>query len=543
MVLALLLVVAFGGVAARLVEITVMRTGGERAAAREDRHAAPAASRAEIVDRNGTLLATTLAAASLFANPRKIADAEDAAQRLAAVLPDIDRKAVAARLKSDRGFVWLRRGLTPRQHAAVHRLGIPGFEFVTEPQRVYPHGALTAHIVGTTDVDNLGLSGIERSFDGTLRDYGGPLELSVDVRVQHVLREEIAATMAAHHAIGAAGIILDAQTSEIVAMVSLPDFDPLAVGLAPAEARFNRNTLGLYEMGSTFKIFTTAMVLDTGRGTFGTAYDASEPIQVASFTIRDFHGQNRRLTLQEVFKYSSNIGAVRMAVELGLPTQRSYLGKLGLLQAPTVELPEVGAPLVPKPWLPINGMTIAFGHGIAVSPLQAANAVAAIVNGGVLRPPTLVRRPPGAIPSGERVISLATSEKMRKLMRLTVVEGTGKRADVPGYVLGGKTGTAEKNDGKRYSDSKRLANFVGAFPIHAPRFVVQVLIDEPKGVPDTNGQATGGVVAAPVVARIVARAAPLLGVEPVDVESPRVRDALTIAGASPAPRGRNLAAQ
>lgn len=504
---------AFLVVGWRLVDITALSAGNQ------PRMAAVAAAlpsgRADIVDRNGVVLATSLATASLYANAQQVRDPEAAAARLVEVLPDLSRTEVAAKLATGRSFIWLKRNLTPREHYRVNRLGIPGLYFERQQRRVYPHGSLTAHSVGFTDVDDRGLSGIERSFDEVLRDRGEPLALSLDLRVQHAMTQELGAAMAEFGAIGAAGLVMDVASGEVLAMVSLPSFDPERPGAAPADSRFNRASLGLYEMGSVFKIFTVAMALDEGVVTLRSGYDTSKPIRVARFTINDFHAKNRWLSVPEIFMYSSNIGAARMAMDTGTALQRSFLERLGLTRPASIELSEVGTPMLPSPWREINTMTIAYGHGLAVSPVQFTSAAAAVVNGGSFRPATLLKRPAGAPSPGTQIMDRATSLKMRRLLRLVVSRGTGRKANAEGYRVGGKTGTADKLVNGRYARNTRLASFLGAFPMEAPRYVVFAMIDEPKGIERTHGYATGGWVAAPVVRAVIERIGPMLGVAPL----------------------------
>jgi cell division protein FtsI (penicillin-binding protein 3) len=408
-------------------------------------------------------------------------------------------------------------------------LGIPGLHFQREERRVYPQGSLTSHIVGFAGTDSVGLGGLEKQFDGMLRDGAQPLKLSLDVRIQHILREEIGRQMVKFDGIGGAGVMLDANTGEVIAMVSLPDFDPNLTGTAAEDARFNRATLGVYEMGSTFKIFNTALALDSGSATMKSGYDATNPIRIARFTINDYHAKRRWLSVPEIFMYSSNIGSVKMALDFGSDAQRGFMDKLGFLAPVSVELPERGTPMAPSPWRQINTMTIAFGHGIAVSPLHLASGVASIVNGGTRWPVTVLKRDPAVRAVGKQVISKRTSKQMRQLLRLVVENGTGRKAAAEGYLVGGKTGTAEK-PGKSgaYARKALLSSFVAAFPIHDPRYVVLVMIDEPKGNKESHGYATGGWVAAPAVRRIVSRSAPLLGLFPMDEESPEIRQVLNI---------------
>jgi cell division protein FtsI (penicillin-binding protein 3) len=522
-----LFALAFAIVALRLVDVTILKEGHEPRLARMPTMELQT-ERANIVDRNGVLLATSLATASLYANPKLVLDPAEAAVKLARVLPGINEKETAARLASERSFVWLRRNLSPREQYLVNRLGIPGLFFQREERRVYPHGHLASHVIGFTDIDNRGLAGIEQYFDDRLKQSNEPLQLSIDIRVQHLIREELSAAVEEFRAIGGAAMVLDVDTGELLAMVSLPDYDPNAPAQADPETRFNRNTLGVYEPGSTFKIFNTAMALDYGTTTLAGGYDASKPIRVSRFTISDYKGQNRWLTVPEIFLYSSNIGSVRMALDVGRDRQRDFLGRFGFLKTPSIELPEIGGPLVPSPWREISTMTVAFGHGISVTPLQIVAGASAIVNGGLMRPLTLLKREDGAPVPGNRVISSRTSEQMRRLMRLVVEKGTAKSANVPGYVVGGKTGTAEKIVNGRYKRDSRISSFVGAFPMNAPRFVVYAMLDEPKGNKATHGYATAGWVVAPMIGRIVTRVAALYGIAPLDETAPEIHDQMLV---------------
>lgn len=485
--------------------------------------------RADIVDRNGTLLATSLTTQSLYANPRQMLDPADAARRLARVLPGLNEREMLQRFQSERAFIWVKRNLTPRQQMDVNRLGIPGLFFQREERRIYPHGALTGHLVGFTDIDNRGIAGVEQSQDERLRRQPDQrLELSIDIRAQHILRAELARQIAEFRAIGGSAIIMDVASGEILAMVSLPDFDANAPATATDEQRFNRNTLGLYEMGSTFKTFTIAMALDAGTTNMNASYDARRPIEWGQHTINDFRGQHRWLTVPEVFMHSSNIGMVRIMLQAGRERQRAFLGRLGLFRPTTVELPEVATPRIPNPWREINAMTIAFGHGMSVTPLHLLNATAASINGGVLRPVTLLRREEAGAVAGERVMAQRTSDQIRRLMRMVVMQGSGRAAAAPGYLVGGKTGTAEKIRGRRYSEHARIASFVGAFPINNPRYAMLVMLDEPQPTAQTQGFATGGWVAAPLVGRLVPQLAALWNVAPVDENEPLVREQLAL---------------
>ena len=528
---------AFGAVGIKLVDATVMSQGGDTGLAQAaSAHAIPA-SRADIVDRNGVLLASSLATASLHADPKLIINPVEATRKLVSVLPDLDYNDTLSKLKSDKRFVWIRRNLNPREHYEVNRLGIPGIYFQREERRVYPNANLTAHVVGFTGVDNSGLMGIEQSFDKQLRASSEPLQLSLDVRLQHIVKRELQTAVDEFQALGGAGMIMDVKTGEVLAMVSLPDFDPHAP-TNDENARFNRNTLGVYEMGSTFKIFNSALALESGKIHMGDSFDATKSIRVGRFSISDYHGKNRWLTVPEIFMYSSNIGSVRMAMEVGTPAQRALMDKLGLLKRSPVEIPEVGAPMVPHPWRDASTMTIAFGHGLSVSPVQMASAAGAAMNGGILHPATLLKRAPDAEIPGTRVISPQTSDQIRRLMRLVVTQGTATGAAAPGYVVGGKTGTAEKTSGHGYAKKALLSSFIGGFPINDPRYLVLAMIDEPKGNKRTFGYATGGWVAAPLAGRIIRQVGPLMGISPIDENLPEIRNATEI---HLNPRGSTLA--
>lgn len=506
--------VAFAVVAGRLVEMALFNEDREPRLPRAARSDPAAVGRLDVVDRNGVLMATSLPTAALYANPRQVIDADDYAAKLARVLPGLEHAEAAAKLKGRGSFVWLARNLTPWQQYEVNRLGLPGLAFHRAERRIYPLARIASHAVGLTDVDGRGIAGVERFFDETLRSGEGPIELSLDVRVQAVVHGELTRAVAEYGAIGAAGLVLDVDSGEVLSMVSLPDYDPNAPEALNSEAGFNRVTKGVYEMGSTFKLFTTAMALDSGTVGLQDGYDATHPIRISRFTINDFHGKKRWLSVPEILVYSSNIGAAKMGLDVGTRQQRGYLGRLGLLEPAAIELPEVATPLAPQRWREINTLTIAYGHGLAVTPLQLGSAVGTLVNGGIHRPPTLLKQQSGASAEGRRVISEKTSREMRGLMRLVVRYGTGRRAEAPGYLVGGKTGTADKQGGRGYRRDAAISSFVGAFPIEAPRYVVLVMIDEPKGTKETGNQATGGAVAAPVIARIVRQIGPILDIQP-----------------------------
>jgi cell division protein FtsI (penicillin-binding protein 3) len=533
-----LFVLAFLVISARLIELSGFKAGDVHFA-QERTITKPVINRANIVDRNGVLLATTLEAPSLFADPKLIADKRATAHALAEILPDLTEGEIYARLNADKSFVWLDRRLTPRQEYAVNRLGVPGLQFKSEGKRVYPEGALTAPIVGYVGIDDNGLAGIERSFGKVLKHGTQLVQLSIDVRLQYILHSELLHQFEEFKSIGAAGIIMDVRDGEVLALDSLPDFNPADPGSATPAELFNRATLGTYELGSVMKIFNTAMVLDDGIATMNSSFDATKPLRVGGFVIHDYDPKDRWLTVPEIFEYSSNIGSARMATEAGADRQRAFFAKLDLLHPPAFELAE-GTPLYPNPWRPINVMTIAFGQGLSLSPLQFAAGASAIVNGGIYYPPTIIKPQAGVSPAGRHVVSATTSDDIRKVMRLVVVGGTGKLAAGSGYDIGGKTGTAEKDANGRYEVHKLVSSFVGVFPISDPRYLVLVMLDEPHGNASTYGFATGGMVAAPAVKRIVMRMAPIVGIPPVDQNSPEIRRSLVVGSSNP--QGRTLAA-
>ncbi|MGA9002378.1 MAG: penicillin-binding protein 2, partial [Pseudolabrys sp.] len=523
-----LAIVAFAGIfsiiALRLVVFATVSEGhGGRRSVTQD---AVATARPDILDRNGEILATDVKTPSLFAEPRKIIDVDEAVELLTAVLPDLDANEVRERLSSKRGFVWLRREITPAQQQEIHRLGIPGVGFLTENKRIYPNGAVVSHEIGHVNIDNQGIAGIEKWLDGqglaALHMAGlatdqlqRPVNLAVDLRVQYALREELIVAREKYKAKASAGVIADVNTGEIIAMVSEPDFDPNNPREANDPNRLNRLTTGVYEMGSTFKALTLAMALDSGRVSLSSSFDARLPLRYGKFEIHDYHAQKRVLSVPEIFTYSSNIGTARMALALGVEYHKAFLKKLGQLDRLRTELPENAEPLVPKHWGELNTVTIAFGHGLSVAPLQAVMGISALVNGGKMIPPTFLKRDRAeADRLAQRVIKPETAEKMRYLMRLNVEKGTATRANVPGYYVGGKTGTSEIVVGGRYSKTKVLTSFTAILPADKPRYLLLIMLDEPQGLPETHGFTTSGWNAVPVGAQVIERVAPLLSISP-----------------------------
>lgn len=487
---------------------------------------AVATARPDILDRNGEILATDVKRPSLFAEPRRIIDVDEAIELLTAVMPDLDTTELRQRLGGKRGFAWLKREITPQQQAEVKRLGIPGIGFLTENKRVYPDGPEASHVLGYVNVDNTGVAGIENWLDAQgLADLHRagfasdrqqePIRLALDLRVQHALRDELIAAKDKYKAKASAGLVYAVRTGEVVAMASEPDYDPNNPRQALDKDRINRLTYGLYEMGSTFKAFTVAMALDSGRYNLNSMFDVRAPLQYGRFRIHDYHAMHRPISLAEVFTYSSNIGAALMARSIGIAGHQAFLRKMGQLDKLKTELPEGREPMVPRHWAEVNTATIAFGHGLSVAPLQAVMGVGALMNGGYLIPPTFLKRSEEqARALAKPVIRPQTSVMMRYLMRLNAEKGTATKVDVPGYYVGAKTGTAEKVFGGHYIKTRLMTDVMAVLPADDPRYLVLIMLDEPQAIPETHGFATSGWNAVPVAAKVISRIAPMLGIEP-----------------------------
>ena len=520
----LLFVAVYSIIAVRLVMFAAASDG--RNPHRTVSGDAIATARPDILDRNGEILATDVRVPSLYAEPRRLIDVDEAVELLSADLTDLDATELRERLSSKRGFVWLKRDITPEQQHEIYRQGLPGIGFLNENKRTYPNGPEVSHLIGHVNIDNQGIAGMEKWLDGhglaALHMAGlatdrlqNPVNLAVDLRVQHALRDELVAAHTKFKTLAAAGLVLDVRSGEILAMVSEPDYDPNNPHEALDPTRINRLTTGVFEMGSTFKAFTIAMALDSGKFTLKSSFDAHGPMHVGRFQIHDFEPENRMLTIPEIFTYSSNIGAARTALAMGVDAHKAFLKKMGQLDRLRTELPESAEPIVPRHWGELNTITIAFGHGLSVAPLQALMGVGALMNGGFLIPPTFLKRTEEeARALGKRVIKPETSEMMRYLMRLNVEKGTARKADVPGYYIGGKTGTADKVINGHYSKSSVLTDFMAVIPADKPRYLLLIMLDDPKALPETHGFRTSGWNAVPVGGAVVARIAPLLGVEP-----------------------------
>lgn len=525
------LVVVFGLVTAKLVVLA--NSDVDFSVEVAERDAATTATRPTIVDRNGLEMALDITAPSLFAEPSRMVDKEEALAKLLQELPDLDPDWLKERLSRDKDFVWLARELSPTQQDRIFNLGLPGIDFKNETKRYYPGNEVASHILGMVNIDQQGLAGLEERIDrdnlSLLQDLGfargrqlEDVELTIDMRVQHAVREVLLDGLERYKAIAAAGVVLDAYTGETIAMVSLPDFNPNDPAtftqrwLGKKDQRFNRITLGRYELGSTFKTISFAATLDSGKVRLRDKFDARFPVRFGKYSIDDFHGKRRILSVPEVYKYSSNIGTIKMMQEMGKDEYRAFLSKIGFDERLAIELPETIESNIPDKFSEIVAATASYGHGLAVTPLHMASAVSALVNGGNFVPATLFPRSlERAKEMGRPVVSETTSDLMRYLMRLNALEGSGTHARKmsAGYGMAGKTGTAEKVVNGRYSSEKSLTVFASAFPIDEPRYAMVILVDEPQRENEKSGR-TAGWNAGEVSGRVLERIAPMLGIAP-----------------------------
>ncbi|WP_294198733.1 penicillin-binding protein 2 [uncultured Sphingomonas sp.] len=516
MILLLLFAAAVFIVIGRLAMLGVLE-GGERGAA-----TTLAAPRGDIVDRNGAPLARTIDAWTIGVHPKKLlGDPVQIAQKLADLMPDRgDQAWFYAQITRPVSFTYLNRRASPALVEAVNAIGEPGIVFERETQRLYPQSSMAAHVLGFISGGH-GMSGMERALDERLTNpatINQPVQLSIDTRVQAAMESELGRAMTTFSARGGGGIVLDVATGEVIAMVSLPTFNPNRVGMSGTDQLRNITTQSVFELGSTFKPITMAAAIDNGVVTsMERRFDATHPLQVGRFTIHDERGDPKRwLNMAETLIYSSNVATARVADEVGPERMQAMFKKLGFDTRPDIEVREKGRPLWPTFWARTTTMTTAYGHGIAVTPLHLANAYAALVNGGTWRPATLLKVAPGHAPAGRRVISEATSARMRQMLRLIVLRGTGRKGDAPGYRVGGKTGTAEAAVAGGYDRSRNVATFAAAFPMDSPRYVVVAMLDSPLGTKETFGWKTAAWNAAPVVGRTIARVGAILGVVPDD---------------------------
>jgi cell division protein FtsI (penicillin-binding protein 3) len=491
-------------------------------------------SRGLIVDRNGTPLARDFHVYSLWFNPKAMTDGpplvgqpHEIALKLKAIFPDLDTRKVERQLASGQPG-YLRKSILPEDANRVHAIGEPALEFPQETARFYPQGSTAAHVLGFVDSYGNGKVGMEEVFDKRLKSDEGratPMNVSIDVRVQGALEDELGRGMALSNAKGAAGVVLDVDTGEVLALASLPSFDPNKIDRASTPNIFNRVTNQVYELGSTFKPITVAAALDAGTITNLARRWPAAPLHVGRFTIKDSHGMGASLNAPEALMHSSNIVTAQIADELGGVRMKKTMESLGFNERPRIELPARGFPIWRSgQWARLTTMTVSYGHGIAVTPLHLASAYAALVNGGIWRPSTLNKLEPGQVPEGRRVFTAATSARMRQMLRMIVSFGTGKKADAPGFRVGGKTGSAEKPGAGGYRRSSLIATFAAAFPMDHPRYVVIAMLDEPQGTQATSFQRTAAWNAAPVVSRVVPRIGPLLGIMPDETRDVDISD-------------------
>ncbi len=483
-------------------------------------------ARPDIVDRNGRLIATDIETPSLFADPSLVIDTNEIVEQLSAIFSDLDAVQLRRQLADkSRRFVWIRRGLSPRIAQRIHDLGLPGLAFRGELKRAYPAGSFAGHALGSVDIDNKGLSGLEKHIDtaigveavhGAARSDRAPVRLSLDMGVQHAVEDELARAIRRYGADSAAGVVLDVNTGEVLGAASLPGVDPARPAERLEPVRTDRVAGGTYELGSIFKMVTLALAFESGGVSPETIIDVTEPIVEGSHTIRDPHPAGRPLTVSEIFTRSSNVGSARLAIGAGAEPHAGLLRRLRLAQPIATEAGPAAPPQTPSRWEKIEQITVAYGHGIAVAPLQFAAAAAALVNGGDYVQPTFLRRPPGEDVPRERVISERTSRWINEALRANVSDphGTGRRAEAAGYKVGGKTGTAEIAVKGSYRKDKVISSFLAAFPMDRPRYVVLVSLFEPKPSLETGGEIAAGVNAAPSAGRLISRIAPLLGVLP-----------------------------
>jgi cell division protein FtsI (penicillin-binding protein 3) len=515
-------VCVFGMISSRLVMLATQPDEASNKIFQPDQIAK---ARPDIVDRNGVVLATDFKSYSIYVEPRRLIDKDEAVELLTAVLPELNARQLRDKFSTKRGAVLIKRRVSQEVRDQVFRLGLTGAEFPTESQRYYPNGVAAAHVLGATDVDNKGISGIEKYIDGQgLSDLAGvglatkstdlkPVKLTLDLRVQHALRDELIKGMEKFKAKAVGGMVIDVTTGEVIALTSLPDFDPNNPIDALDPDKINRVVVGTYEMGSTYKALTLAMAMDSGKATINSQFDARTGLRYGKFEIKDFHPTHRILTIPEIFIHSSNIGTAKAALAVGVDGHKAFLKKLGQLDRLRTELPESAEPQKPSHWGELETVTIAFGHGLAVAPIQSVMAVCALVNGGNMMPPTfLPRSQEEADAISVKVIKPETSEAMRYLMRLNAANklGTAGKADIDGYFVGGKTGTANKNFHGHYDASKVFTTFMAIVPADKPKYLFMTIMDEPQAVPGTFGYQTAGWNAGPVTGAVIERTAPFL---------------------------------
>lgn len=503
----LCILAVFMMIVARMFFIVV---SGDKVKVRGTYNVTKVSKRADIYDRNNIIVATDLKTKSLYASAILIKSPKSIAKAVSKVFPDLSYKTVLHKIKKSKGsrkWILLKRNLTPNQVKSVKNLKIAGLLFEDDSIRAYPQKSITSHLVGYVDLDRKGLSGIENQYNSQLAKGKQDVTLAMDIRVQDVLSDEMHKALEKYKAKAASGIILDVTNGEVLALTSLPNFDSNRQQSAKSNQRFNRVTNGVYELGSIFKTFTNAIAYEKGLIKIDDKYDIKEPITYGKYTIKDDHKIKDEMSVGEIFANSSNIGTVKIAQKIGIESQKAFFKKLGLLDKVPTVFPGLGRPIYPKKWREINLYTISYGHGIAVTPLHLASAIAATINGGTLYNPSFLKlKTP---PQGKRIFKESTSKFMRALLAKTVQEGTGRKAKVEGYEVGGKTGTAERAELGGYNKKQTIASFVAAFPISNPKYLIYIVLDRPNYKFNT-----GGFVAAPVAGQIIKNIAPILGVNP-----------------------------
>jgi len=466
--------------------------------------------RADIVDRNGTIIATSLPTVDLhIQDVNKIKNKPQLATQLAEIFTDMPYDLIMSKLKRKR-FTYIKRNITPSQQYLVNALGVPGLDFEDREKRIYPHKNLFAHVIGRTNIDNVGISGLEKQLNDKLTESSIPLALTIDAGIQDTIREELASAVNYYRAKGASAILMNVDNGEILSMVSLPDFDPNLSSAIPDRASFNYATLGVYEPGSVLKIFNAALGLESGKVKVSDKFDATKPFKVNTRTIRDYRGKNRWLDLSEILIHSSNIGSARIALKVGKDEQKRFLQSLGFFEpVHSIEITEKGKPMIPsnKKWSDVTTASVGYGYGISVTPLHLISAFASVVNGGVYHEPTLIKNKET---KSHRVLSYNTSVQMRKLLRNVVVEGSGKKANVNGYEVAGKTGTAEIWSDGKYVSKKVNTTFLATFPASQPKYALFLMMEEPKATEESCGIVTSGWNTVPTAGKIISAIAPQL---------------------------------
>ena len=491
------------------------------------------AQRADIVDRRGRILATNMETHSLYAHPQQMVEPVRAAKALAGIFPDLNEERLIKDFSGKRKFVWVKKKISPEQQQAVHDIGEPGLLFGPREMRLYPNGSIASHVLGGAafgregvhSAEVVGTAGVEKYFDEQLRDparEGAPLELSIDLTVQAAMERVLYGGMKLMNAKGAAAVLLDVHTGEVVSIASLPDFDPNDRPRPPTEGNpsdsplFNRALQGVYERGSTFKIFATAQAMELGLVNPDTMIDTRGPLRWGKHSIRDFHNYGKSLSVTKIIVKSSNIGTARIAQMIGAERQKQFLGSLGFFEPTALEMVEAkgGKPLLPPQWSELSTMTISYGHGLSATPLHLAAGYAAIANGGFQVTPTLLKQ--SGPKYGPRVMRPEVADRSRMMLRKVVTEGTASFGEVRGYAVGGKTGTADKpkERGGGYYKDKVIATFASMFPAHDPKYVLVVTLDEPSENSGPKPRRTAGWTAVPVAAEMIGRIAPLLGMAP-----------------------------